>query len=689
MITIISGNATIYNVVRCWYSLALNEIRSFEIVTDGVDSIIRAELAVGNTVQIYRDGTLEFQGTIEEKEAFQGGGIIIRGLGQEVDFAEQKCPIDAGTHKKVYTSSNANTIFADIVGNVAGWSSDVVNSTATAISSFRTSDSQSAWNGIKDLLKLTKKDILVNDSTQKLYLYDELTNANVHVFNEGVNCGNVTHKTMKAKASKVVIYGKSDGENQIVGSAGSGTPIFEIVDRNIIQTSDANTRAATELARIVAAINVYNFNVYNSSLTFRIGDEVTINADSLGLDSVTVDIVRIKRGLNQGGDEYLDLEVTNPAYRIASKNNAWVIAQLDEKSITSNSSMQGSGNTLTFPRANNANNSVPLYINFNVPTEFITDEAGNIRINSMTLDYDVDKFKQEYGSPSFDGSDPQVQNSSASTAPDVANDSGNTAPGVSGSSGASWAGSVVGSDSGSGVSCPSGQWTTIASVNTANSGDSLYANFYVLGNSGGPEDILVKIENTGEVTGTDSRFAVYQDGFRDDAFARADGVFAGTDGNSDVVRLRVYPFTGAIVVNGFLSVYRADHTHSDGSYAAANHSHSDGTYAAANHPHADGTYDINAADIDNISIGDGVGEAGSENASEVDIHLDYWNGSSWVLDKHTIIGTGATLANDVDITNGGTYPDVAGLWRVRILTDSASADFVQGIVKIRHLLENT
>ena len=64
-----------------------------------------------------------------------------------------------------------------------------------------------------------------------------------------------------------------------------------------------------------------------------------------------------------------------------------------------------------------------------------------------------------------------------------------------------------------------------------------------------------------------------------------------------------------------------------------------------------------------------------------------WNGSSWV-NKHSILSTGKTLDTDVDITNGGTYPDVAGLWRVAIEPSSSTPDLVQGIVKSKHQMDN-
>ena len=207
-------------------------------------------------------------------------------------------------------------------------------------------------------------------------------------------------------------------------------------------------------------------------------------------------------------------------------------------------------------------------------------------------------------------------------------------------------------------------------------------------------------------------FQIYQDGFRDTSQVKLSAVGAGINDYNDAVTLQVYAY-GAITVGGYLYVYEASHEHSygdygvenhdhadgtyaaashdhsDGTYAALDHDHSDGTYAAADHDHADGTYDINSADINHISIGDGASEAGSVNATSVDIYLDFYNtGTSNWDNKHSVMATGVTIDSDVDITDGGTYPDVVGYWRIRIEPDSANADFVQGIVKIKHNLDN-
>jgi len=60
---------------------------------------------------------------------------------------------------------------------------------------------------------------------------------------------------------------------------------------------------------------------------------------------------------------------------------------------------------------------------------------------------------------------------------------------------------------------------------------------------------------------------------------------------------------------------------------------------------------------------------------------------TWV-NKHSVLNTGKTLDNDVDISDTNTYPDAIGYWRVRIEPDSGSADFVNGVVRIKSAMDS-
>jgi len=180
------------------------------------------------------------------------------------------------------------------------------------------------------------------------------------------------------------------------------------------------------------------------------------------------------------------------------------------------------------------------------------------------------------------------------------------------------------------------------------------------------------------------------------------GIDAGTvNSSTEDIFVQVRPQTGAITVEASLYLYTVKHRHDDGSYYAANHGHSDGSYYAANHGHSDGSYSADnhghsdgsygaASHNHNVSIGDGISDSGSLNATELsEIKLYHYNTgtSSWDL-KHTISNTGKTLDTDVDLSDGGTYPDAAGSWKVEIKTDSSDADLVQGVIKCKHQIDN-
>ena len=98
-------------------------------------------------------------------------------------------------------------------------------------------------------------------------------------------------------------------------------------------------------------------------------------------------------------------------------------------------------------------------------------------------------------------------------------------------------------------------------------------------------------------------------------------------------------------------------------------------------------YEIDSTEVGSITIGDGVGEAGTTNATSLNVSLYFWSGAAWIL-KKTYTATGDTLGLDMDLTDGGTYPDATGFWQLRVLTNSADSDFLQGIVKVKHEIDN-
>ena len=86
-----------------------------------------------------------------------------------------------------------------------------------------------------------------------------------------------------------------------------------------------------------------------------------------------------------------------------------------------------------------------------------------------------------------------------------------------------------------------------------------------------------------------------------------------------------------------------------------------------------------------VSVNAGASVSAGINATGTTLYVDYWNGSSWVQ-KYTT--TTASVIGNVDLSNGGTLPDTYGNWRVRIYTNNATADLIQGKVSIKHQMDS-
>jgi len=732
------GDASAKQLISFVYEDTLNAMSNCQVALDGVTSGYSSEFDVDKEIFVYKNGTLKFRGIVVAKDDLTAGGIVLTSSGIEIQLTDDKCPMVGNNLVRTFTSTTDNSIIDTLVTSVTGWTVDVSNSSAITPASFRVSASESVWNGVIRLIEQVGKDIRIDQENKIVYLYDELTNSDKFSFIEGKNATGIKRSKLRSKAGKVIVYGKGDGDFQIIGTSGASTPVHVIIDRNIISTSEANARALVEYNKLNPQPKRYNFTPTSSVDNLSIGDMGNIANNSAGIDE-EVDIVRIKTRVDGNGVEKVNLEVTNPAFRLASKNAAEASSQRQAGYNQSQSAMQGSGNLSQWGAGINANNSVSLKVNFEVSAAYFQDEAGNLRVSTMTLDYDVDKYNSQYGGATFSGSDPQVQNSSSNTEPDVENSSGSTAPDVENSSGATapdvenssgaTAPGVTGTSSSSGEST----WTTDNSGNSVTVGsgtltDSAWTTIINAGNLYIHSDLVflfVTFKNDNAVNNRSIRLRAVIDG---KYFPHSAGLFTNVDAGEYVTMPILCPvdiygdnvYVQAQTQSGDMSYESTwnfqvlskhthgdgtyatvNHSHGDGTYAAANHSHGDGTYAAenhlhddgtynaANHLHNDGTYDVNAADLDHISIGDGVGEAGSVNASQVSIYLDFWNtGTSNWDNKHSILNTGKTLDTGVDITDSGTYPDAVGYWRVRVITDNATPDFVQSIVNITHELEN-
>jgi len=611
-------------------------------------------LSEGSSIKIYRNSILEFFGEITDIEKFSGGGVKVNFGGAEISLGRE----NGDYSNSPWVATASASIFADIIGESSNWTAGTINTGVDT--DFRARKTNSLLNSLGSLKEATGQDIEFNDADPtdlKVNILDHRgSSTSIMVLNEGISISNTSYKTGYPIGNDVRVYGKGDGENQIISDYSTygqdatskstyGTIRKIVYDTTIMTVDQANQLADILVAKYKLPRKVYSFSVLDPNLEITTGDVITINSPQLNLTE-ELRVTAVERGYSQNS-EFLKIEVTNKEYSETDIATNKKLLELEKNNRQNQTYMQGSANTLTFAGMINANNSAPLRIDASLPANFIEDEAGAIRVNSFTLDYDIDPYRSGVGDATVSGT------------------TGDEHPATNGSSGTFEEFLFVDSDTFSSISCSDSSWTTLSNfgVGSSDRNSDLLILIYVNYSSGGPEDILLRLGidgNTADIkrenafdTGDTVKYSVY--------------VPAGVSTTSSyAVHLECYPQTGAITLSGYMEAYKIGHNHDEGSYKADDHGH-DGSSLS-------------------VSIGDGISDSGSLNASQVSIYLDYWNGSSWV-NKHSILNTGKTIDTDVDISNGGTYPDAVGYWRTRIFTDSATPDLVQAIIKLKHNIE--
>ena len=700
------------------YTDPLNNVGEASLIFSSLSILSRNNITLGTIIHISRDSTTEHYGLVDHIDNLDGGGYVVHSSNYDVWLSKE----NGDYTNSPYNATASATIASELIAESAYLTEGTI--AAGVDIDFRIETSDSLLNGIGNLVRKTGQDYQLDYTSLAAIEIDIVDHRGSTTSVATLNNPEISNMRVARtypSGNKIVVYGKGDGDNQIKSETPShgydaasvaayGIITRPVIDRTIISVDEANTLADIEVATSKDETKTYFFNVNDIETVAVTGDIITLNSEEHDLSDEEVRIVKITKGI-RNNSEFLAYQVTNASNSRVLKLRDRNIADLRKEQRDNSTYMQGSGNTNTWGLGINAKTGAAAKIKFYLPAEYIHDEAGNSNISLFTVSYDIDPFLKQYGTASFDGGDPQVQNSSAYTQPDVLYDSGmedpdvenysgNDDPSITGNSGYSWTGASVGSDSDNSDSISSGSWQTVCSVDTTNTDRGLYCNFHIQGVSGGAEDIRVRIKNTGEITSTGGHIELYFDGFRDYAVCQLKAVGAGMNDYNDEIQLQVYAY-GAIVVSGYLSVYEASHRHDDGSFAAVNHNHDDGGYYAISHQHDDGSYkssdhvhddgdyEIDNADLDDISISDGLSEAGSVNAASVNLYLDFYNTgtSTWDV-KHSILTTGVTIDEDVDISNSGTYPDAAGWWRVRVEPITATADFAQGIVKIKNNVDN-
>ncbi len=656
------------------YENNLNDLNNARLNISGTSESKRGLIESGSEVYIYRNGTLELKGIIDSISYLDAGGISATINGYEVWLGKEN-----GTYSNSpYTSTASATIAGDIIGE-SNYFTAGTTETGSDID-FRISEGDSLFNALKRLIDRVGQDIQIDYTNDEVDILNHKGNSTSQAtLNDGIHMKNVVARKSYPIANYVKVYGKGDGDEQIKSTSAHGQDatsqstygtITKIVREPTIMSEDeANELADKLVAKYKDPVKVYEFEVINYNLNVESGDVITLNSQTKGLDNEEVRIVSVQRG-TKGGKEYLNLEVTNKEYSIKTKKIEQRLAELENNQKRQETFMQGTSNVLTFSEMINANNSVPLRIFAYLPSAFIEDEAGNNRVNSFTLDYDVDGFRSSAGTATEEDTEPTFTGSSATDDPWVSGTSGSQTPNsVSGVS--VWASYTVHIDD-------YNNQALSHSVENITGGPSLYSTRAVclganMTGSSQTADLTVEFPsgssyNEGNQSLNNNTVRYYSIG--ESYSSNRTGWFHFYDDNYNIT---YHCGTG----QNIYAHTHGSHSHGDGSYKTDLHGHGDGSYVVGSHNH-------------NVSIGDPAVDDEDLNATELsEIKLYHYNTgtSSWDL-KNTITNTGKTLDTEVDISDGGTYPDASGIWKVEIKTDNSDPDLVQGVIKCKHQMDN-
>jgi len=695
---------TVYPDAGWRFNKNLNQINEAELKFSGTGEARRSLLKIGSTVTIYKDGTVAFIGLIDNTDYFVGGTVVFHASGHEVWLAKEPGAY-AGSP---WTGTASATIFAAIIAESTKLSAGTIN--AGYSMDYRLTTSQTLWNAISNLANKTSQDVSIDytASPVEISILNHTGSAtSVAVLNEGKEITNVRKSEGYPRGNSIIVKGKGDGADQIGATdsdatsiAAYGTITKTIVDRSIMTTSEATRLAAAELALNKDPPQIYDFDLTNPDYaTLNLGDLITLNALDQDVTNEEVRIVGIEEG-ESGGGQYITLQTTNPALKTLMRTRNKVMGQIIKDQTDNQTYMQGSGNLSQWEGGINAKSTAGLKIRFNVNSRFY-DEAGVKRISALTVDYDVDEYRRGVADATESNKDPSIDNATVSSDDNVSTEVAN-------------ADTIVSSDN------LASTWTTYWDLNNIGShGQAIifhaHVKVYQWDTLGLNASVYVRIKHVDQTdyypssTGLRVLRGIDEDTQNTDSDAHSHGPIAGetyfmysdacsdwdacstaTGSDTHNHSVTIYPnlqgtCTIYVPIDPYLQDFdvQMDSTDSSGGgalaswffayYVVSQHEHGDGDYKTDNHKH-------------DVSVGDDVSDAGSVNATDVTIYLEQWVTPNWVT--RVTVTPGNTLGLDRDMTSGGTYPNAQGWWRIRIVTNNASPDYVQAVVNIKHEMDN-
>jgi len=345
------------------YTDLLNDMNDADLKISALGSVRRGLIEIGSIVEIYRDGTLEFSGLVDDRNALPGGGVVFHADGKEIELAREP-----GSYtNSPWTSTASATIFAAIIAESTNFSAGTVE--AGASMDYRLSGTQKLWNAIANLARKVAQDIQIDYTNTEVDILDHRGSSTVvATFNEGIQILGLRVNYVAPKGNSIKVWGKGDGSQQITATDTDGTSIAkygtikrDIIDRSIMSTAEAQVLATAELAVTKDPTKIYDFDIINYSSTVTTGDHIYLNSADQDLSNEEVRIVGLERGIERG-KEFLRAQVTNPAYSALVKTRNKILSGMMKNQLDSDTYMQGSGNVSEWASGINAKTNYPLKV---------------------------------------------------------------------------------------------------------------------------------------------------------------------------------------------------------------------------------------------------------------------------------------------------------------------------------------
>ena len=672
---------------------------------------IRRGLVKNKSIITCKDekGFIYYKGVVVNYSTLDAGGISI----------ETKCIIAFKLSKDVgeyvnspYKNEPSENILTDIITE-SGIGIGTIESGINL--SMRFNGTENYKQAIYQIIQKTGQEIKIDYENEEISILNHKgSEISVMTLNDKRQIENVKNNPNIAPANKVKVFGAMDGDYQIK-SVASDIQVGEIpmtkivIDRSLKTQDECQFVANRILEKEKQEVKIVDFDILNPFLDLNLGDVITINAPEKDIDNEEYRITQIIKGTRNGND-FLSVQVTNKEYSSVIKDTNKILTEFQENNINTNTYSQGSGNTQTYEGMINANNSNPLRVGIYIPEGTLKDEFDNIKKRKFSISYEIEKFRSSVGTSSISNNSTglDVDNISNSTGLDVDNISNST--GLTADDNPSDLDVDDSVDTATSLQTISNNnysdYLEVEIPNVSGEIDFVCVNYtieFLSGADTGLADIQIyNIPYSGsgyDLMLLSNQFIYRPDGklFLTDAWLQAVGetyyvdydtsremtnptiksytIMNGTIKKRDNIRARIYNKMGSSVsiCHSLVVSYIKKHQHGIG-ISESNHNHNTDV-SDPQHNH-------------NITIGTGSTDSSSVNANQISsIKLFYWNGSSWIL-KNEITNTGKILDFNVDISDGGNYPDAEGYWKVELLTNNSSPDLVKAIVNLEHNLKN-